>query len=99
MFRRTPAVRSEPAGLQTTHAQCGVPNSGEPPGGPLTLEAACATQLIVSCPTAPGVKYPRQTKVRLLPLPKQQSMPNPCGGVPANPWCPGRHAAGGDGED
>ena len=93
---------SEPPALQTTHKTCGMPNSGEPPGGPLTAEAACATQLLAPCPGAPGASYPRQTKVKLLPLPKQLSMPKPCSGVPANPWCPGKHGAparSGDGED
>jgi len=22
-----------------------------------------------------------------MPIPREQSMPNPCAGVPANPWC------------
>jgi hypothetical protein len=42
-----------------------------------------------SCPS--GAKYPRPNgTVILKPLPTGlRSMPNPCAGVPANPWCPG----------
>jgi hypothetical protein len=39
----------------------------------------------------PGDHYPRRTKVIMHPLPpasKLPTMPNPCQGVPANPWCP-----------
>ena len=36
----------------------------------------------------PGDHYPRQTKIVMHPLPKGlKTMPNPCKGVPANPWC------------
>ncbi len=48
-----------------------------------------------ACPTGP---YPRRTHVVLHPLPNSlPTMPNPCAGVPANPWCPARkgHKAGG----
>ena len=39
-----------------------------------------------SCPTG---QYPRRTKVVMHPLPKGlKTMPNPCAGVPHNPWCP-----------
>jgi hypothetical protein len=39
----------------------------------------------------PGDHYPHRTRVILHPLPKGlKTMPNPCAGVPANPWCPGR---------
>jgi len=35
-----------------------------------------------------GDHYPHQTKVVMHPLPKGlKTMPNPCAGVPANPWC------------
>ncbi len=42
----------------------------------------------------PGDHYPRRTKVVMHPLPpasKLPTMPNPCAGVPANPWCPAKH--------
>ncbi|HUC37785.1 MAG TPA: hypothetical protein VMR97_11765 [Acidimicrobiales bacterium] len=58
------------------------------------------------CP--PGANYPRQTKVVMHPLPGASgleapssstlpSMPNPCKGVPVNPWCPAPKSAHGTG--
>jgi hypothetical protein len=39
----------------------------------------------------PGDHYPRQQHIVMHPLPKGlKTMPNPCQGVPTNPWCPGR---------
>jgi hypothetical protein len=58
-------------------------------------EGLCDSQ--VSLPPfgcQPGDHYPRRTHVNLPALPKNlKSMPNPCRGVPANPWCP-RHIHG-----
>jgi len=35
-----------------------------------------------------GDHYPHRTRVVMHPLPKGlKTMPNPCAGVPANPWC------------
>jgi hypothetical protein len=51
-------------------------------------EILCDTQ--VSLPPfgcQPGDHYPRVTKIVMHPLRKQQTMPNPCKGVPSNPWC------------
>jgi hypothetical protein len=50
------------------------------------------------CPT--GTSYPRMTNIPngLQPLPAASSlptMPNPCRGVPANPWCPAPAVTGG----
>ena len=83
------SVSSEPPAIQQTHGTCGTTNSGDPLTSPLGAEVACATQFLAACPKAPGATYPRQTGVKLLPLPKEASMPNPCKGVPSNPWCPG----------
>jgi hypothetical protein len=59
--------------------------------GAAVSEVACDTQalssLIGNCPQTAATNYPPTTKVVLKPLPAQQSMPNPCAGVPANPWC------------
>lgn len=61
------------------------------PNGPMTTQALCATGL-AACP--PGSSYPQQTKVVMHPLPKGlRTMPDPCAGVPANPWCPARRSA------
>jgi hypothetical protein len=78
---------STPAEIQKTHGTCGTPNAGEPPGSVLAAQAACDSQLVASCPEAPGAKYPRSSTVKLFPLPKEPTMGNPCAGVPANPWC------------
>jgi hypothetical protein len=51
---------------------------------PVLLQLLCAA--LGSC--SPGQKYPVQTKVEIAPLPKLQTMPRVCAGVPANPFCP-----------
>lgn len=82
---------SDPPAAQTTHADCGAPNSGESVGSPLGAQAICDTQLLAPCPASPGFEYPRTTRVVMPRLPRQASMPNPCRGVPGNPWCRRRH--------
>jgi hypothetical protein len=38
-----------------------------------------------------GENYPRRQRIIMHPLPKGlKTMPNPCAGVPTNPWCTGR---------
>jgi hypothetical protein len=82
---------SEPKLIQTTHGTCSSPDlGGEPATSVLTFEAACDSQLLVECPSAPGEEYPRSSEVKLMPLPEEPTMPNPCEGVPRNPWCPRR---------
>jgi hypothetical protein len=56
-----------------------------------TLEALCDTELLFQCPTVanpPVINYPRTTGVSLHMPPAQPTMPDPCAGVPVNPWCP-----------
>ena len=50
--------------------------------------ATGATGLGVPCP--PGSHYPNQTKIAIVPLPALPTMPNPCAGVPATPFCSSR---------
>jgi hypothetical protein len=79
---------SEPKLIQTTHGTCSNPNlGGEPATSVLTFQAACDSQLLAECPSAPGEEYPRSSEVKLLALPQEETMPNPCEGVPHNPWC------------
>ena len=78
---------SEPPEIQTTHGTCGQPNSGEPASSVLAAQAACDSQLLAECPPAPGEEYPRSNEVKLMALPQEPSMANPCEGVPSNPWC------------
>jgi len=47
-------------------------------------QLTCAAEF-GACP--PGAHYPQQTKIAILPLPAQPTMPDPCAGVPANPFC------------
>jgi hypothetical protein len=87
-------LSSDPPHIQgPPYNPCGRPNGGDM--GPLAAQAECATQLLAPCPKAPGAKYPRPTKVRLLGVPRHlPTMPDPCIGAPANPWCPSGHHHG-----
>jgi hypothetical protein len=85
---------TSPPLLQQTEATCGttVPPDVNPP---FLDEVACDAQAISIGPVPagdlclPGSSYPRRTKVVLPPLPSGlATMPDPCAGVPANPWCP-----------
>jgi hypothetical protein len=86
---------TDPPGIETnplyepTGGMCQRANFGDE--AVLGAEVLCATQLLFPCPGVPGVtSYPRPAPV--FPLPPTpstlQSMPNPCAGVPKNPWCP-----------
>ena len=67
-----------------------MPASGGDPN--FLTEVLCDSQVELNnqpspCPTG---QYPRVEKVVMHPLPKGlKTMPNPCAGVPANPWCKG----------
>jgi hypothetical protein len=88
-------VTSAPSNLQTTNGACGQVNQGGEPvdlanvTDPNTLvgQVVCATELLGACDPAFG-NYPRTTDVQLMPLAAQPTMPDPCAGVPADPWCP-----------
>ena len=84
-----------PAGaqlLQITRPSCN--GSSQPAGAssdPNFLpEVLCDSQVEISPGTpasCPSGGYPRVTRIVMRPLAKQRTMPNPCKGVPANPWC------------
>lgn len=82
------AVTSDPPDIQKVMGTCGVPNQGDT--GTLFAELNCAAGGVLpgpSCP--PGSKYPKSSKVFMYPIPTSEaSMPDPCDGVPNNPWCP-----------
>jgi len=80
-------LTTDPANLQTTNDICGQPGAGDAVTSPLAAQAICDTQLFGPCASAPGMVYPRVTKVKMQPLPQLASLANPCAGVPANPWC------------
>ena len=84
-------LTTSPSNLQQTKPTCtgaGVPAS---PNGPLIAEQLCGNEgsLVGVNPPCPGGKpYPKRTRVVMHPLPRNlRSMPNPCQGVPSNPWC------------
>jgi hypothetical protein len=78
-------LASEPAGIQSPpFSTCGVANGST--SAAATLQLGCALKL-TSCP--PDTKYPEPSRTFKLALPSRQAtMPNPCTGVPRNPWCP-----------
>jgi hypothetical protein len=78
---------SAPANLEQTQRHCGPISTAANPGGALFPQVLCDAGL-APCPA--GAKYPKPNgTVVLKPLPGGlRSMPNPCAGVPANPWCP-----------
>lgn len=75
-------LTTDPAWLETPTAKgCGRP-------GDTTLlfaELICATGF-TTCPV-PNANYPARKKIVLVPRPKLASMPDPCSGLPAAPWC------------
>jgi hypothetical protein len=86
---------SSPSGLQQSKPKCGSDAQADP-NPAMTNQVLCDSQFFGDMPCTPGSNYPRQTKVVMPPLPKGlKSMPHPCKGVPANPWCraPKRHSA------
>jgi hypothetical protein len=77
-------LSSDPANIQSPAVlgTCGVPGQGDT--GVLQDQLACAAFNV--CPN--GGTYPQATEVRLLPIPHNlATMPEPCEGVPDNPWC------------
>src|SRR5438128_1199745 len=79
-------LTSDPPDIQSPSVDgppCDAPGPGD--SGALAAELACAAGL-VPCP--PGSSYPQPTQVRMLPLARQAPMPDPCQGLPRNPWCP-----------
>ncbi len=77
---------SAPANLEKIQPTCGAITKASNTGGALFYQVLCDTGF-GSCPK--GAKYPESKQVILTAVPKNlPSMPNPCVGVPANPWCP-----------
>jgi hypothetical protein len=83
-------IKTSPSGLQQSKPTCGS-NAAPDPNPAFTNQVLCDSQF-VGTPCAPGSSYPQKTKVVMHPLPtaQLQTMPHPCKGVPANPWCPGK---------
>jgi hypothetical protein len=93
-------LTTAPSNAQQMYPKCkgdmSAPSDTTPGGAMFTEEVACDATLplptVGKAPCAPGDHYPRRKRVimhRLPPRSKLPTMPNPCHGVPANPWCPG----------
>jgi hypothetical protein len=78
---------SAPKNLEKTQPKCGAKTKAGNTGGSLFDQVLCDTGL-APCPKS--AHYPKPNgKVVLKRLPTGlPTMPNPCQGVPANPWCP-----------
>jgi hypothetical protein len=88
-----PGIETSPL-YQPSGGMCTKTNGGD--DGVLAVEAACAGQLFGPCPTLPfATSYPRPAaQFSLSGLPSNlPTMPNPCAGVPPNPWCKAYAAA------
>jgi len=87
------AVTTSPASLQQTNPRCDGSSVAANGNGQFLNEVLCNTQVSLTSgpPSCPSGQYPRRARVVMHPLPKGlPTMPNPCRGVPANPWCPRR---------
>jgi hypothetical protein len=85
----TGTVKTWPMLMATLQASCDNP-AGYPDAAStavLGAQVSCATQAFFSCPPLTIAHYPRLTNVVMHALPRQPTMPDPCAGVPANPWC------------
>src|SRR5437588_724338 len=81
-----PGIETNPA-YQPSNGMCTQANAGDE--GVLAAQALCDSQLVFPCPGAPGATYPRPaSQFSLPPAPTNlPGMPDPCAGVPRNPWC------------
>jgi hypothetical protein len=89
------AVTTSPPAAQSLYPSCTGQTVPPDLNAPFIDEVACDSQSASIGPVAggtlclPGSNYPRRTAVVMHPLPAGlATMPNPCQGVPANPWCP-----------
>jgi hypothetical protein len=82
---RAPAG-SAPADLEQTQAKCGALTTSSNTGGPLLDQVECDAGFL---PCSSTEVYPKRTGTTLARVPSDlPTMPNPCVGVPTDPWCP-----------
>jgi hypothetical protein len=90
-------LTTSPAGLEQTDPSCTGAGVSANRNLPLIEEILCGNEGVlvgvrIGCPG--GKPYPPRTHVVMHALPKHlPSMPNPCAGVPSNPWCKASSAA------
>jgi hypothetical protein len=83
-------VSSSPPSLEATNGDCATAGPGASVTDPLFGQVLCnLNQLPPSDALCNGATYPQQDpSISLLPLPAQQSMPDPCSALPRTiPWC------------
>jgi hypothetical protein len=89
------SITPDAAALEAADPTCtSTPVAASSSNKDFLAEVLCDSQVELSPGTpspCPSGQYPRTTKVVMHPLPtkKLKTMPNPCAGVPANPWCKG----------
>ena len=90
-------VMSTPSNAQQKYPTCNgqtvAPSDTQ--AGSFTNEVLCDSEVSLSAgskpPCLPTDHYPRRKEVVMHPLPEHlATMPNPCAGVPSNPWCRAR---------
>ena len=81
-------LTSAPANIERANVDgppCGRRGTGNIPE--LFDQLICATGF-TTCPVpAKDARYPKQTRIVILPLPRLPTMPHPCSGVPRNAFC------------
>jgi hypothetical protein len=76
---------SAPADLESVQAKCGPLTTAANTGGPLLAQVECDAGFL---PCSATEVYPQRTVTVLAKVPANlPTMPDPCAGVPANPWC------------
>jgi len=85
-------LKGDLPGLETAHPSCTSTPAPAGSSNPQFLaEVLCDSQVELNGQPSPcpNGQYPRKTTTIMHPLPTKQlkSMPNPCAGVPKNPWC------------
>jgi hypothetical protein len=84
-------LTTSPSGLEQSHPACDGSGAPANPNVPLVEELLCGNEgslvgVTLACPG--GKPYPPRTHVVMHALPKNlATMPDPCKGVPSNPWC------------
>ncbi|HEY2439420.1 MAG TPA: hypothetical protein VGI07_04265 [Solirubrobacteraceae bacterium] len=87
-----PVQPATASSMQTVHPTCdGKPQATGSSDPTFLGEVLCdsQTEIVPGTPAScPSGQYPRVTHIVMHPLPKHlKTMPNPCAGVPSNPWC------------
>jgi hypothetical protein len=88
-------AKTSPADLQTKYPKCDGSKIKANTNGPFLTQILCATNTSLGGgpPKCPNGKYPQRTHVVMHALPPASelpTMPDPCRGVPVNPWCPSK---------